>query len=110
MRNSFTELHLPKSKTRRWRAGFRHQASIPTSYNPFIPFTYRFHVNADLVAHGFPACSACAVHISRIVFAMPFGASHQVLVLLANSAICSFFRTIEVNGSENVPEDVPVIL
>jgi len=106
MRNSFTELQIRPGGG---GPGFRHQASIPTSYNPFIPSTYRFHVNADLVA-GFPACSACAVHISRIVFAMPFGASHQVLVLLANSAICSFFRTIEVNGSENVPEDVPVIL
>ena len=53
--------------------------------------------------------SLCCTHLSYSLV-MPFGASHQVLVLLANSAICSFFRTIEVNGSENVPEDVPVIL
>ncbi|ORY33433.1 hypothetical protein BCR39DRAFT_520025 [Naematelia encephala] len=40
---------------------------------------------------------------------MPFGVSHKPLVALANSAICSFFRSIEVHGSENVPEEGPII-
>jgi hypothetical protein len=43
-------------------------------------------------------------------YKMPFGASHAPLAWLANSAICSFFRSIEVYGIENVPEDEPVIL
>ncbi|GFZ48760.1 hypothetical protein JCM24511_06509 [Saitozyma sp. JCM 24511] len=40
---------------------------------------------------------------------MPFGASHKPLVLLAHSAITSFFRSIEVFGSENVPTEGPII-
>ncbi|WRT70150.1 uncharacterized protein IL334_007144 [Kwoniella shivajii] len=40
---------------------------------------------------------------------MPFGASHGPLVQLFNSAICSFFRQIEVYDSENVPEHGPII-
>ncbi|KAL7418530.1 hypothetical protein Q5752_006988 [Cryptotrichosporon argae] len=40
---------------------------------------------------------------------MPFGASHKPLVALANSAVSSFFRKIEVYGSENVPEEGPII-
>lgn len=41
---------------------------------------------------------------------MPFGASHGPLVQLAGSAITSFFRKIEVYGTENVPEEGPIIL
>ena len=41
---------------------------------------------------------------------MPFGATHQLIVLIARSAVNTFFRTIEVHGLENVPEDVPIIL
>jgi 1-acyl-sn-glycerol-3-phosphate acyltransferase len=41
---------------------------------------------------------------------MPFGFTHKPLVALANSAITSFFREIEVIGSENVPKEGPVIL
>ncbi|WVQ66895.1 uncharacterized protein L199_005086 [Kwoniella botswanensis] len=40
---------------------------------------------------------------------MPFGFSHGPLVSLANSAICSFFRQIEVYGAENVPDHGPII-
>ncbi|WWC72092.1 uncharacterized protein I206_106052 [Kwoniella pini CBS 10737] len=40
---------------------------------------------------------------------MPFGFTHGPLVQLANSAICSFFREIEVYGMENVPERGPII-
>ncbi|ORX40536.1 hypothetical protein BD324DRAFT_6506 [Kockovaella imperatae] len=40
---------------------------------------------------------------------MPFGVTHKPLVALANSAICSFFRSIEVFGAENVPEQGPII-
>lgn len=41
---------------------------------------------------------------------MPFGFTHNPLVALANSAICSFFRQIEVYGAENVPTEGPIIL
>lgn len=41
---------------------------------------------------------------------MPFGFTHSPLVALANSAICSFFRQIEVYGAENVPTEGPIIL
>ncbi|WVQ84664.1 hypothetical protein IAT38_006819 [Cryptococcus sp. DSM 104549] len=40
---------------------------------------------------------------------MPFGFTHKPLVALANSAICSFFREIEVHGAENVPAEGPII-
>ncbi|WVN90869.1 uncharacterized protein L203_106112 [Cryptococcus depauperatus CBS 7841] len=40
---------------------------------------------------------------------MPFGFSHVPLVAIANSAICSFFRQIEVYGIENVPTEGPII-
>ncbi|EIW71954.1 hypothetical protein TREMEDRAFT_36357 [Tremella mesenterica DSM 1558] len=40
---------------------------------------------------------------------MPFGASHKPLVFLAHSAIASFFRRIEVYGSDNVPQEGPII-
>ncbi|OWZ76660.1 hypothetical protein C365_04813 [Cryptococcus neoformans Bt85] len=40
---------------------------------------------------------------------MPFGFTHSPLVALANSAICSFFRQIEVYGAENVPTEGPII-
>ncbi|CAD6575431.1 MAG: hypothetical protein TREMPRED_001419 [Tremellales sp. Tagirdzhanova-0007] len=40
---------------------------------------------------------------------MPFGSTHQLIVLVARSAVNTFFRTIEVHGAENVPEDVPII-
>ncbi|WWC91816.1 uncharacterized protein L201_006763 [Kwoniella dendrophila CBS 6074] len=40
---------------------------------------------------------------------MPFGFSHGPLCALANSAICSFFRQIEVHGGENVPDQGPII-
>ncbi|WWC64493.1 uncharacterized protein I303_107103 [Kwoniella dejecticola CBS 10117] len=40
---------------------------------------------------------------------MPFGFTHGPLVQLANSAICSFFREIEVYGTENVPDRGPII-
>jgi 1-acyl-sn-glycerol-3-phosphate acyltransferase len=41
---------------------------------------------------------------------MPFGFTHKPLVALAGSAITSFYRKIEVYGSENVPEEGPIIL
>lgn len=41
---------------------------------------------------------------------MPFGTSHSVLVILAKSAITTFFRRIEVYGTENVPDEGPIIL
>jgi hypothetical protein len=41
---------------------------------------------------------------------MPFGFTHKPLVALANSAICSFFKDIEVFGSENIPAEGPIIL
>ncbi|WVF72917.1 hypothetical protein IAT40_007735 [Kwoniella sp. CBS 6097] len=40
---------------------------------------------------------------------MPFGFSHYPLRQLANSAICSFYRQIEVHGAENVPDEGPII-
>ncbi|ODN73335.1 hypothetical protein L202_07874 [Cryptococcus amylolentus CBS 6039] len=40
---------------------------------------------------------------------MPFGFTHKPLVALADSAICSFFREIEVYGAENVPTEGPII-
>ncbi|KAK8853284.1 hypothetical protein IAR55_003988 [Kwoniella newhampshirensis] len=40
---------------------------------------------------------------------MPFGFTHAPLVALANSAICSFFREIEVHGVDNVPTEGPII-
>ena len=39
-----------------------------------------------------------------------FGFSHQPLVNMFGSGITSFFRKIEVYGSENVPEEGPIIL
>ena len=41
---------------------------------------------------------------------MTFGVTHKPLVALANSAICSFYRSIEVFGADNVPEEGPIIL
>ncbi|WVR07618.1 hypothetical protein IAU60_004660 [Kwoniella sp. DSM 27419] len=40
---------------------------------------------------------------------MPFGFTHAPLCNLANSAICSFFRQIEVYGGGNVPDEGPII-
>ncbi|BEI82729.1 hypothetical protein CcaverHIS002_0305970 [Cutaneotrichosporon cavernicola] len=40
---------------------------------------------------------------------MTFGFTHEPLVHLAGSAITSFFRKIEVYGSENVPVEGPII-
>ncbi|WWD19707.1 hypothetical protein CI109_104171 [Kwoniella shandongensis] len=40
---------------------------------------------------------------------MPFGFTHAPLRKLADSAICSFFREIEVYGGENVPAEGPII-
>ncbi len=40
---------------------------------------------------------------------MPFGFTHKPLVAVANQALTSFFRTITVFGTENVPEDGPLI-
>lgn len=39
-----------------------------------------------------------------------FGFTHKPFVKLAKSAIETFFRTIEVFGSENVPTEGPIIL
>jgi len=41
---------------------------------------------------------------------MTFGFSHGWLVKLSGSAITSFYRKIEVYGSENVPAEGPIIL
>jgi 1-acyl-sn-glycerol-3-phosphate acyltransferase len=41
---------------------------------------------------------------------MTFGFSHEPLVKLAKSGISFFYRKIEVYGSENVPEEGPIIL
>jgi 1-acyl-sn-glycerol-3-phosphate acyltransferase len=41
---------------------------------------------------------------------MPFGASHTALVVVAKSAITTFFRRIEVYGTDNVPDEGPIIL
>jgi len=41
---------------------------------------------------------------------MPFGYSHRFLTQLAHSAVFSFFRSIEVHGLENIPQDEPIIL
>ena len=41
---------------------------------------------------------------------MPFGFTHPTLVILSKSAITSFFRRIEVYGTENVPDEGPIIL
>lgn len=41
---------------------------------------------------------------------MPFGFTHEPIRQLANSAITTFFSSIEVFGAENVPDEGPIIL
>jgi 1-acyl-sn-glycerol-3-phosphate acyltransferase len=41
---------------------------------------------------------------------MPFGFTHPICVWISGSAITSFYRKIEVYGSENVPSEGPIIL
>lgn len=57
-----------------------------------------------------PLSSILPILGSTYLIRMPFGFTHKPLVALANSAITSFFREIEVIGSENVPKEGPVIL
>jgi glycerol-3-phosphate O-acyltransferase/dihydroxyacetone phosphate acyltransferase len=41
---------------------------------------------------------------------MPFGATHFPIRSVANTALSSFFKEIVVLGSENVPEEGPLIV
>ncbi|KAG2175158.1 hypothetical protein INT44_007646 [Umbelopsis vinacea] len=41
---------------------------------------------------------------------MPFGTSHEAIVQVSRLALWSFYRRIEVQGEENMPEDGPVII
>ena len=61
------------------------------------------------MTHPFPSL-ATPTAVELLISAMPFGVTHRPLVQLANSAITSFFREIEVIGSENVPVEGPIIL
>jgi 1-acyl-sn-glycerol-3-phosphate acyltransferase len=41
---------------------------------------------------------------------MPFGQTHFPIRSIANTALSSFFKEIVVLGSENVPEEGPLIV
>lgn len=49
-------------------------------------------------------------HLQNPWINMPFGQTHFPIRSLANTALSSFFKEIVVLGSENVPEEGPLIV